>query len=346
MDTSSGRVPVGIGRSRTADRNRVQTVWTAVNLILILVLLGAPPLWAQDEEAPEQAVMAPLVTKSMLLDAFSIENKLVAVGERGHIVISIDAGETWNQVEVPTRATLTGVYFHDVDLGWVVGHDAVILRTTDGGSSWERVHWAPENEEPFFEVWFSDAENGIAIGAYGSYYSTTDGGTSWEYRLIDEDGWHLHRVARSEDGQLYIAAEAGSIYRSADGGTTWEKLPSPYEGSYFGVLPLEDNVVLLYGLRGHLFRSEDGGKSWQELETGTVAMLTDGIKLGDGRVVLCGLGGTLLVSSDDGRNFELQEQSSRRGIAAIVEGADGSLLMVGEFGVRTMAANALEAAAN
>ena len=66
------------------------------------------------------------------------------------------------------------------------------------------------------------------------------------------------------------------------------ELPSPYEGSFFGVLPLEDDVVLLFGLRGHLFRSEDAGESWIEIETGTVAMLTDGIRLPDGRIVITG----------------------------------------------------------
>ena len=49
---------------------------------------------------------------------------------------------------MPTRALLTGVYLHDSQLGWAVGHDAVVLRTRDGGTTWERVHDAPENGAP------------------------------------------------------------------------------------------------------------------------------------------------------------------------------------------------------
>ncbi|MCP4899068.1 MAG: hypothetical protein GY906_19035 [bacterium] len=339
MDTPSGRASVRMSYSEDHFRPHSTLLQVAMALFLGLVAFGGVRSWAGDDEVPEQAVMAQLSSRSLILDAVSTDGGLVAVGERGHILKSIDGGASWQQATVPTRATLTGVHFHDADLGWVVGHDSVILRTTDGGASWERVHWAPEDEEPFLDVWFSDAENGVAIGAYGSYDTTADGGTTWAYQLVDEDGWHLHKIARAEDGCLYIAAEAGLVYRSDDDGTTWQKLPSPYEGSYFGVLPLEDNVVLLYGLRGHLFRSEDGGESWREIETGTVAMLTDSIRLSDGRIVLCGLGGTLLVSSDGGRNFELLQQSSRRGISAIVESPDGTLLMVGEFGVRTTAAN-------
>ena len=49
----------------------------------------------------------PLVTESMLLDVTRAGDKLVAVGERGHVILSSD-GKTWTQAEVvPTRATLT-----------------------------------------------------------------------------------------------------------------------------------------------------------------------------------------------------------------------------------------------
>ena len=153
---------------------------------------------------------------------------------------------------------LTAVTFIDDDqTGFAVGHDSVILRTTDAGDTWERVHWAPEEEAPLFDVWFADASNGVAIGAYGSHFITDDGGDTWIFEPLGDTDWHLHQIAHADDGRLYIAAEAGYIYRSDDGGDTWTELVSPYEGSYFGVLPLGGETVLVFGLRGHLFRSED-----------------------------------------------------------------------------------------
>ena len=68
------------------------------------------------------------------------------------------------QIDVPTRAMLTGVTFVSNDVGLAVGHDSVILRTTDGGNTWDMVFSAPEDEAPFFDVWFADANNGVAIG--------------------------------------------------------------------------------------------------------------------------------------------------------------------------------------
>jgi len=307
-----------------------------VTILLALVLVGAQMTPAQDEAAPEFAVQAALAGRSLMLDAAAADGALVAVGGRGHILISEDGGETWQQVEVPTRAALTGVFFHDRDLGWAVGHDSVILRTTDGGTTWERVHWAPEEESPLFDAWFADADNGFAIGAYGSFYVTSDGGTTWSFEPIGEDDFHLHHLARSADGRLYMAAEAGMSYRSDDGGVTWTELPSPYSGSFFATLPLDGDTLLLFGLRGHLYRSEDAGETWTELETGTVAMLTDGLRLDDGRILITGLGGVTLISEDGGHTFDLLQQSNRRGISAVVKASEDSLLLVGEFGVRTL----------
>jgi len=343
METPSGTTSARVTDFVTQHRFSRTIRWTLIVVGLSLAVGTAGPAMAQEEAAPEPAGMARLAPRTLTLDAFAVDGAYVAVGERGHILISTDGGETWQQQQVPTRTALTGVYFHDRNLGWAVGHDSAILRTADGGVTWELVNWAPDDEAPFFDVWFSDADNGVAIGAYGGYFETTDGGTTWSSRWISEDDWHLHKIARSDSGRLYIAAEAGSIYRSDDNGENWVTLPTLYQGSYFGILPLEGDSVLLFGLRGHLFRSDDAGESWEELETGTVAMLTDGQQLGDGTILITGLGGTVLTSSDGGHTFALHQQANRRGISAAVETRDGSLLLVGEFGVRTAALSELTA---
>jgi photosystem II stability/assembly factor-like uncharacterized protein len=313
----------------------------------------------------QYAIKAPLAARSLILDAFSIEGQTVVAGERGHILVSEDGGRTWSQAKVPTRTTLTGIYFLNRNLGWVVGHDAVILRTVDGGRSWKRVYNAPEDETPLFDVWFKDENHGFAVGAYGYFLVTTDGGQAWtrqafnvltdnstaqngtlesppknEPALTEDDfsepfDFHLNRIARADNGRLYIAAEAGKLYRSDDDGKTWSALPSPYHGSFFGVLPLAGDVLLAYGLRGHLFRSEDSGTAWQPVETSTREMLTDALRLHDGKTVIVGLGGTVLISRE-GRSFTPRPRPNRTGYTAIVQTDEGRVIVVGESGVHTL----------
>ena len=312
-------------------------------IILALLLIGtAFPLVAQDEG--DLSTIAPLASVSLLLDGAARDGLAVVVGERGHVLVSRDQGRTWDQKQVPTVSLLTAVYLHDGNLGWAVGHDAVILRTRDGGETWDRVHNAPEEERPLLDVWFRDETNGFAIGAYGFFLVTEDGGDTWtdrEIATVEEEvddfygggfDYHLNHLSNPGGDRLFIAAEAGTVYRSDDGGENWESLPSPYEGSFFGSLPLEGDALLLFGLRGHLYRSDDAGETWNLLDTSTTAMLTDGIRLQDGSVVVAGLSGTLLVSRDGGLTFTLIQREDRLGISSILQTKDGGLILVGEGG--------------
>jgi photosystem II stability/assembly factor-like uncharacterized protein len=285
----------------------------------------------------DASIPARLAPRALLLDAVSVGDRICAVGERGHVLFSSDSGQSWQQVQVPTRSTLTGVTFHDHLLGWAVGHDGVILRTRDGGKNWEKVHYTPDDDRPLLDVWFHDASRGFAIGAYGLCLRTGDGGTSWSPVQISEDDWHLHQMARSADGRLYIAAEAGQIYRSDDDGATWMTLPSPYDGSFFGVMPLKKDALMVFGLRGHVFRSDDAGALWRQIPTGTVATLADGIRLADGRILLAGLAGTVLVGDEQATAFGPIPGPGRLGIWAVIETGQPGLVCFGERGATPLA---------
>jgi photosystem II stability/assembly factor-like uncharacterized protein len=283
--------------------------------------------------AEDWAIEAPLAAESLLLDVAQREGRMVAVGERGHVLVSEDGGRAWTQAKVPTRAMLTGVFMHDRQLGWAVGHDQVALRTTDGGRTWERVHYAPEMERPLLDVWFADARRGLALGAYGELLATRDCGATWEPRPVNGgDDFHLNNIALAPDGAVYLAAEAGHLYRSDDGGETWQALTSPYQGSFFGILPLSDGQVLAYGLRGHLFRSADRGATWTRLDTDTEETLTSALELGPGRFVVGGMAGTLLWASADGATIRKQELPDRKAIVALAAADATTLVLFGEGG--------------
>ena len=305
--------------------------WLAAWLPALLVGL---PTQASGNTQP--AVQAPLAATSLLLDAAMAGARIVVVGQRGHILVSDDGGASWKQTQVPTRALLTAVHMHDENTGWAVGHDAVILRTDDGGDTWRLMHRAPEEERPLLDVWFRDKDTGFAVGAYGYFLATRDGGKTWTSRAISKDDFHLNEIVPAGAERLYMAAEAGVAYRSDDGGNTWHELRSPYAGSWYGALVLDEDRMLLLGLRGHLFLSEDGGESWTQVATGTTATLTDAVRLPSGIVLLTGLEGTLLTSRDGGRTVSTTRLASRQGISSALALADGTVLLTGEFGVRRL----------
>lgn len=331
----------------------------AVSAALVLLVPAMAPAQQAGDAAAQPSIIAPLAASSLVLDIAEAGQRLVAVGERGHVLLSTDAGLSWTQVQVPVSATLTAVYFVDERHGWAVGHDEVILRTEDGGDSWQRSHFAPEMNRPLLDVWFADTLHGLAVGAYGAIFRSEDGGREWaevpfepvplggplpasdpdDYTAEVDMGFdfHLNAIVRGPDSRLYLAAEAGRLFRSDDLGGSWRELPSPYDGSFYGILPLDGDALLAFGLRGHLFRSEDGGMNWTRLETGTVALLNSAIRPAPDTVIVAGLTGVLLLSTDGGRTFTYTQQDDRKALTAPVWAGSGQIVVAGEAGVRRMA---------
>lgn len=297
-----------------------------------------------------------LAAASLLLDGAAAGSRLVVVGERGHILFSDDDGANWVQAKVPVQVMLTAVRMLDAQTGWTVGHDASILRTRDGGETWQLVHYAPQAQLPLLDIWFRDADNGFAVGAFGAFLASADGGDTWTCRngcwgedekagespLLHapdsdfEDDFHLNTIVSAGAGRLFLAGEAGVLYRSDDDGETWLALSSPYGGSWFGALALDTDKVLVAGLRGRLFRSEDAGESWTQVETGTTATLTDLVRVTPERILITGLAGALLVSHDDGLSTSYRPLPARQGVATALVTGTGGVVLVGEFGVEIL----------
>lgn len=307
---------------------------------------------------PDESWIKPGAEHSLLVDIAANSGRWVVVGERGHVLVSEDA-ESWKQVKAPTRVLLTGVDINDQGLGFAVGHDATIIRTRDNGETWERVYHAPEQEAPLLDVMIVDEERVVAVGAYGLYVESGDAGESWEDMVLEpqelavagdgEEGaggaeeelyydYHLNDIAMASGGRWYIAAEAGTFYRSDDAGGTWLRLPVPYEGSFFGVLPMDGDRVLLFGLQGRLFESGDAGASWRRIDTGTDATLSNGLLLDDGRALITGYAGVVLHGVGGAGQPSRATLKNRPGLSDGYLLENGDLLSVGEGGVRRWSA--------
>lgn len=276
---------------------------------------------------------APVAPKMLLLDGAVTASGIIAVGERGTILRSTDLGQSWTRVNSPATATLTGVSFAPGSpLGWAVGHDALILATTDGGISWSR-QWQGENlQDSFLDVLALDARHVIAVGAYGLCCSTDDAGRTWTRRRIADGDYHFNCLTRGPAGTLYLAGEHGTLLRSADQGATWQPIDSPYDGSFYGVLPLDATTLLAYGLRGRIYRSADNGASWTLTPLSQRMLLATAAKLPAGPIVFAGQSRAWFVSRDDGKSVSPWAVPSQAAVSRLLALPDGSILALGEAG--------------
>jgi photosystem II stability/assembly factor-like uncharacterized protein len=271
----------------------------------------------------------------LLLDAAKVGNAVIAVGERGRIIRSDDSGRSWELLPSPCSATLTGIAFANTACGWIVGHDGVILNTRDGGLSWTQQY--NNKDISFLDVCAVDTHRAYAVGAFGSFFFTEDGGTTWTSRHIQDEDPHLNRITAPDAGELLIAGERGTLLRSVHSSQIFISVPTGYEGSFFGVLPLGDHALLAYGLRGHVYRSEGPEISWQPVALGSPALIMTALKLKSGVIVLAGQARAFFVSKDNGHTFRAWRPGLTTAVAELVEAFDGSLLAFGEAGATRLA---------
>jgi len=307
---------------------------------------------------------------SLQLAVSQVGERLVAVGERGAILLSDDAGRSWRQARnVPVSVALTDVHFVSASHGWAVGHSGVVLHSADGGETWQRQldgnqaaavirddakRRAEAGEEgaaaalrsaeylvsdgpdkPFLGVRFADELRGYVVGAYGIALSTRDGGKSWQSlvgQIPNPRGKHLYQV-RADGGALLIAGEQGALFRSEDAGASFEVIETPYEGTFFGALDLPDGALLAFGLRGNVWRSADGGIDWERIDLRQSVTISAGHRMSDGALLLGDESGRLLRSTDNGQHFEALAVQASTGLSDIAEAADGALIISGARGL-------------
>ncbi len=315
------------------NRRKITKVyWGAAGALAGLLVVAGFRAVAQDEELDiVYAEQQRLAAHSLLLDVVAMPGRgYVAVGERGHVVLSAD-GEAWAQADiVPTRSTLTTIARGGERL-WAAGHDSVILTSGDHGRTWTQQFFDPDRQQPIMDLYFFDDHTGLAIGAYGLALHTTDGGKSWLEGMINEEEWHNNALLNLGDGRLLVAGEAGFTYRSTDNGETWETIVMPYGGSMFGIVEGNGGCVIVFGLRGNVQESCDFGDNWEELETGTESSIAGAARI-EGTNIFVGNSG--LVMTREGRGpFMVEQHTSGVDFAAIVPAGEGRFLLVGEDGV-------------
>lgn len=337
-------------------------------------LLSALPLLSHAEfvdvlDLPART--SELAAHAPLTDVTRAGARLVAAGQRGHILHSDDAGQHWQQAAVPVSSDLNALYFANAEQGWAVGHDGVILHSSDGGRSWNKQldgrqigpllqeHYSrllaaePDREEwqlrladaerlvlegadkPLLDVWFANPQEGYAIGVFGLILRTEDGGQHWQpfaEHTENPQSLHLNAITAAA-GVPYIVGEQGLLLKWD--GSHFAALQSPYPGSFFGAVG-DSAALLVHGLRGHVFASGDGGTSWTRLSSGVQASITSSSQDSAGRFYLFSQTGQVLRMATSATAPEVLALAEPNPISAATFAANGTLVTVGPRGVRSL----------
>lgn len=298
------------------------------------ILLVPGSLTAAEVIAPN----APLLTANLYLDVARAGTRVVAVGDRGSIIYTDDEGAHWRKAESPTGVLLTAVCFSDSRNGWAVGHDAVVVGTRDGGSTWQIQYSdvlgaADEGEEALAEEEdFSDEE-------YSDDYYDEDYDDFGEEELAaDTSGAPLLDIACINKDRAVAVGGYGYLLETTNGGDSWTKVVDRMDNQNGWHLNAIAHVpgsstLIAAGEKGLLFRSRDNGLSWKSLQSPYDGSFFGITAMKDGSVAAYGLQGNLWISRDQGDSWRQVQTGVTRGINDATQLDDGTLVLVGGAGV-------------
>jgi photosystem II stability/assembly factor-like uncharacterized protein len=179
---------------------------------------------------------------------FADRKRGLAVGSilngKGNVIDSlvmrtVDGGETWSRVIIPSKGELFHLDFNGSSHGWIVGDAGLIVATTDGGDTW-RVQQSGVTAA-LYNVDFRDDEEGYAVGEAGTILRTENGGGRWE-KVRSPYAGNFMRVDFADDKNGWIVGHRGMILRSSDRGRTWVRVESGSNKNLYGLY-----IVKKYG---------------------------------------------------------------------------------------------------
>ncbi len=303
----------------------------------------------------EYSLQTPGAAQSMLLDVAVAGKRLVAVGERGHILTSQDQGQSWTQAKVPTSVMLTRVFFVDDKTGWAVGHDGNVLHSQDGG----RI-WALQRDGLADQARINETNAGRALSRVQELQAQLaeagDDGVEALEEALEEAEWALENAREKLDMPVYApplmdvwfatpeqgwaVGAYGTLLRTANGGRDWADwshyVGNPDELHLNGVVGDSAGNVYLASEWGMVFVSTNAGESWRVAETGY-----DGSFFGvvsnpeTGSVFAYGLRGTIYRSADQGMTWNAVDGLVRGSLFG-AEAVAGSVVFVGQGGIATL----------
>lgn len=347
------------------------TVYAAAVVLSCSAATAAPVAGVLDRAATK----IERLQKRVYLAVSNAGNRIVAVGERGLIAISDDAGKSWFQANCPISVTLTGVTFSTPQQGWAIGHAGVVLHTDDSGLNWSvqldgpraaKIVEASAKEigggagstlmraatqlvadgpdKPFLDIRFTDSQRGLIVGAYGLILRTDDGGKTWKsmmHQLPNPKGLHLYAVRVVGDA-IWVAGEQGFLALSRDAGKSFSRIETPYRGSYFTMVPTSDGVVI-GGLRGNAFHVDRNGFTFQRVDGTPPVSISASTTLQNGSLVFANQSGQLMISTDGGKRMDLLPITPPGPLSALLQTADGSIIVAGLNGLNRITLQATNA---
>lgn len=234
----------------------------------------------------------------------SNSNNLYVTSHSGGVFKSMDAGETWIQMNkgLPQHGAWPIVIDPSSPKTVYVGYAGVgcqgggIYKSTNGGASWDQINNGLSANDVRTVMVDPSSPNTIYAGTINGEWKSTDGGQTWQpindglyiqwHSGFTEESILSQAISKQNSNRIYVGTgywAGDGVFRTDDGGQTWHSISNGLPDIYhekvavdaIAVDPTNDNIVYagLYDLywprRWYgIYKTIDGGLNWTEMNTG------------------------------------------------------------------------------
>ncbi len=200
------------------------------------------------------------------------------------------AGAGQAQVRIEPQASgvevrLRGIAAVDANVAWASGRAGTVLRTRDGGATWEDVSVPGAERLDFRDIEAFDADNAVALsignGPDSRIYRTANGGRNWILVLHNRDPRAFFDCMAFEGMRGWVLGDPVDgryqIYATHDGGHRWVLQPggpraaageAAFAASGTCIARSGDALLVAGGGPARLHVRRDGDAAWRAIETG------------------------------------------------------------------------------
>ena len=243
---------------------------------------------------------------------------------------------------------LQDVHFMDNLNGLVVGDGGLMLTTSDGGKTWEKMEvdmrppgagqggrpggggppggFGRGGPAPLYNIYFVDENVGYITGGRGTILKTEDGGKTWARKIAKSDTpgrggrfggirANLMGIQMISETTGFIAGSENTILKTTDGGETWvgsseRARVGETRNNLEDIWFVSSTTGWVIGSFGTLLHTTDGGENWEKRDPGFDNNLFGIYFLDENTGWICGQEGLILHTMDGGTTWNQQKTES------------------------------------
>lgn len=275
----------------------------------------------------------------------------------------------WNFLNIGTDKNLLSILFIDNFNGFICGGSGLLLKTTDGGFSWDQTNinfnktlyklyksgekvfvlgengglfglsattqkWNKINvdiSETLFDIFFIDENIGFITGANGTILKTDDGGLTW-HNLKSGVKKNLFSIAFSDKKNGFIVGWDGTILNTENGGENWSRVENDFKSYLRDIVFVNEFLGFIVGGEGKILRTENGGRKWEDVKIESTSGLYKIIFSSFENGMILSNRGEIFSTSNAGKTWESESIGKQIILNDIQKLSSGNYVIIGNNG--------------